>query len=105
MSGWERAHSIVVAVQRQADLLEVVGTTHPVGGLPNHLDRGKEQADQEGDDRDHHEEFNERERGSLTTGTHGQVSLKEQVLSSIAQGSPRSGLGPPLTAGFLATQG
>jgi hypothetical protein len=48
-----------VVVQRQADLLEVVGALDPPRGLARRLDGRQEQADQDGDDRDHDQEFNQ----------------------------------------------
>jgi hypothetical protein len=49
-------------VDGQPDLLEVVATTHPVGGLAHLLDRGQQQADEHRDDRDHNQQFDEGER-------------------------------------------
>jgi hypothetical protein len=51
-------------VQAQADLLEVVGALGAGGCLAHFLDGGHEQGDQDGDDRDHHQEFDQGE--SLT---------------------------------------
>jgi hypothetical protein len=48
-------------VQAEADLLQVVRTLHPPGRLTRRLDGGQQQGDQDGDDRDHHQEFDERE--------------------------------------------
>src|SRR5262249_2646381 len=49
----------------QHDLLEVVGTGRAVRGLADLLDSGDQQADQDGDDGDHHQQFDQRERPSL----------------------------------------
>src|SRR5262245_21920117 len=50
----------VVVVQAEADLLEIVGALHPVGGLPDLLNGREKQADQDRDDGDDDEEFDER---------------------------------------------
>jgi hypothetical protein len=44
-----------VVVDRQPELLEVVGALGAPGGLAGRLDRGQEQGDQDGDDRDDHQ--------------------------------------------------
>jgi hypothetical protein len=51
-------------VGRQANLLEVVGTGHPVGGLAHLLHSWQEQADQDGDDGDDYQQLDEREAAS-----------------------------------------
>jgi len=51
----------VVVVQRQADLFEVVGAAHAGGGLADLLDGGEEEADQDGDDRYHLQQLDQRE--------------------------------------------
>ena len=53
---------VVVVVDGQADLLQVVRALGPGGGLPDLLDGGQEQADQDGDDGDHHQQLDQRER-------------------------------------------
>src|SRR5262245_44340842 len=52
----------VVSVSGHAHLLEVVGALDAAGGLAHLLHRGQEQADEDGDDGDHHQQLNERER-------------------------------------------
>jgi len=52
----------VVAVQTQPELLHVVHALGTSGGLPDLLDGRQQEADQHGDDGDHHEQFDERER-------------------------------------------
>jgi hypothetical protein len=59
----QEAVRVVVVVAGQPDLLEVVGALHAVGGVADLLDRGQQQADQDRDDRHHHQEFDERKRG------------------------------------------
>jgi hypothetical protein len=48
-------------VHPEADLPQVVGTLDPRGGLPDLLDGGEEQPDEDGDDADDDEEFDEGE--------------------------------------------
>jgi len=52
-------------VDPERDLLEVVGALHAVGGFADLLDRGQQQPDQDGDDRDDDEQLDEREAGAL----------------------------------------
>jgi hypothetical protein len=42
-------------------LLEVILALHPSGSFPGGLDRGKKEADEGADDRDHDEQLNQRE--------------------------------------------
>ena len=58
----ELLEGVVVVVCRQGDLLEVVQALGTVGGLADFLHRGEEQADQDGNDRNHHQQFNQGER-------------------------------------------
>jgi len=51
----------VEVVQRQAELLEVVAALHAGGGFAHLLDRGQEQADEDGDDGDDHQQLDQRE--------------------------------------------
>jgi hypothetical protein len=44
-------------VQRDAELLEVVGALHPSGRLSRGLHRGQKQGDEESDDRDNHQDL------------------------------------------------
>ena len=48
-------------MKRQAELLHVVLTLHAGGGLADLLDGGQQQADQDGDDGDHHQQLDEGE--------------------------------------------
>jgi hypothetical protein len=52
----------VVIVESQAVLLEVVAAAAASGRLTRRLNGGQEQADEGPDDRDDHQEFDERER-------------------------------------------
>ena len=56
-----------MVLKGQADLFEVVRAAD-YGRPPRHfLDGGQQQADQYGNDGDYHQQFDQRERGSLTT--------------------------------------
>jgi len=56
-------------VTGQAELLEVVGALHACGGLSDLLDGGQQQADEDGDDGDHHQQLDQRERTARRGGT------------------------------------
>ena len=58
--------SIVVAVQRYADLVKVVLALRPCRGLPDFLHSGHQERNQNGDDRDDDQQFDQSER--LTHG-------------------------------------
>ena len=58
----------MVVVQGQADLLQVVDALGAAGGLARRLHGGQEQADQDGDDGDHHQQFDQRETGAAEGG-------------------------------------
>jgi hypothetical protein len=51
----------VVIVQRQTELLEVVGAAHTVGGLADLLDGGQQQANEDGNDGDDDQKLDQRE--------------------------------------------
>jgi hypothetical protein len=61
-------------VERQAQLLQVVGASHTVGGFANLLHGGKEQTDQNCDDGDYHQQFNQGKTLPIIPG-HVQTSL------------------------------
>src|SRR5262249_33441775 len=67
IAGREALHGPVVVVQSQADLLEVVLTLAACGGLTHLLHGGQEQANEDGDDGDHHQQLDQGETrpGSL----------------------------------------
>ena len=50
-----------VVVDAEPHLLEVVGALRTPGRLARRLDGGQEQGDQDGDDRNHHQQLDERE--------------------------------------------
>ena len=57
---------VVVDLKRQGHLLEIVAAGHPPRRLTRRLHGRQEQADEGGDDRDHHEQFDEGETDSGT---------------------------------------
>src|SRR5690606_24823647 len=56
----QNAVRVVVVVHCQADLLQVVAALGAAGGLSCLLDGRQQQRNQDRDDRDHHEQFNQR---------------------------------------------
>src|SRR5262249_20248260 len=64
LAGGQPAVDVVEGVQGDADLLEVVAALHSAGGLTDLLDGGQQQADQDGDDRYHHQQLDQRERST-----------------------------------------
>src|SRR5262249_46944760 len=64
-TGREALGSRVEVVHRQADLLEVVRTRHPCRRFTYFLDGGQEQADEDGNDGNHHHQFDQRERATF----------------------------------------
>ena len=66
------ADDVVVIVDGDADLLQVVDALRAPGGLARGLDGGQQQRDQNGDDRDHHQQFDQGET-SASRFTHGQL--------------------------------
>src|SRR5262249_15978411 len=59
-SRWKSAVAVVVAVQSQTELLEVVDTLNPIGGLADSLYRRHQETDQDGDDRDNDQQLDQR---------------------------------------------
>ena len=62
---------VVAVVDRQDQLFEVVGALGTSGRFPHLLDGGQEQADEDGDDGDHHQQLNQRKTGPGTALKHG----------------------------------
>jgi hypothetical protein len=50
----------MIVVQRQAQLFHVVAALRAAGRFTRLLDRGQQQGDQDRNDRDHHQQLNER---------------------------------------------
>ena len=84
----EDAVGAVVIVQRQPDLLEVVGALRSPGRLTGRLDGRQEQGDQDRDDGDDHEQLDERERSPRLT-FHRSI-LPEERNMKIIQGDRQS---------------
>src|SRR5262249_16026355 len=55
---------IVVVVEAQSPLLEIVDTLRAGGGLPDLLQRGHQESDQNGDDSDNDKQLDKRERSA-----------------------------------------
>ena len=66
----EVAQRGLVVVEGEAELLEVVGTTHPRRRLADLLHRGEQQADEDRDDGDDDEQFNQGECSLLAHGVY-----------------------------------
>jgi hypothetical protein len=62
---------IVIAVQRDADLPEIVRALHTPRRLPRRLHGGQQEPDQDADDRDDNEQLNQREPAATC---HGAIS-------------------------------
>src|SRR5262249_17407591 len=58
---WEGALGVMVAVHGQPELLQVVGALNAGCRRAHLLDGGYEQADEHGDDGDHHQQLDQRE--------------------------------------------
>jgi hypothetical protein len=63
--GREVVVGVVVVVQGEGTLLHVVRALHPVGGLPDLLDRRQEQADEDSDDGDDDQQFDQGEAAGV----------------------------------------
>jgi len=57
-------------VDGQPELLQVVRAGGAGGGLADLLDGGEEQPDQDGDDRDHHQQLDQRESRTVARRSH-----------------------------------
>ncbi len=74
----------MIAVHRQPDLFQIIGALRPPRRLACRLDRGQQQRNQDRDDRDHDQEFDERE--PRTTNDHVQVSERGRDYLSASRG-------------------
>ena len=66
----ELAVGALEVVQPEAELLQVVLALHPGRRLPHLLHGGEQQADQDGDDGDHHQQFDQGEPGAGRSVSH-----------------------------------
>jgi hypothetical protein len=67
-SVWERLVGIVIAVQRERQILEVVLALRAAGRFAGGLDGRQQQCDEDANDRDDDQELDERERSGLGAG-------------------------------------
>jgi hypothetical protein len=65
-------------VDGQADLLEVVGALHAVGRLAHLLHGGQEQADQDGDDGNHHQQLDQGKSRPFSHGLTQQGGMRQE---------------------------
>ena len=76
--GRKRAVRVDEVVDRQRELLHVVRTLHPTGRLARRLNGGKEQPNQDADDRDYDQQFDEGETASrMGVQVHFESSYKK----------------------------
>jgi hypothetical protein len=68
----------MVAVQRQPDLLEIVGALSACRGFPHLLDGRQQQADQDGNNGDDDEQVDQREGEARGSCAHGVALLSEK---------------------------
>ena len=66
--GGRHVHLVGVrtALDRDGHLMQVVAARHACGGLAHFLDCGQEQADENGDDGDHHQQLDQREAAAAS---------------------------------------
>jgi hypothetical protein len=57
-------------VQGHADVVHVVGALDAPGGVAHLLGGRQQQADEDGDDRDHHQQFDQRETQASVRAIH-----------------------------------
>jgi hypothetical protein len=55
-------------LERQPDLLEIIGADHAVGGVADLPHGGQQQRDQHADDGNHDQQFDQRERPGSARG-------------------------------------
>ncbi len=77
---WEELGGVMVVVQREAKLLEVASALSSTGSLTSLLHSREQQCDQDGDNRDDHQQFDECERFSTNFGPGHQKSPKTKYL-------------------------
>jgi hypothetical protein len=70
VAGWKPTGAVVVTVERESDLLEIIGTLNPRCRGSDFLNGRHKQADQDANDRDHHQEF---DQGKGTSRAHIQT--------------------------------
>src|SRR5262249_52713106 len=79
-AGRELLEAVVVVLPRQGDLLDVVLAGGAVGALTHLLDGGDEQADEDGDDGNHHQQLDQREATPTPRRSAGRVEHEPTYL-------------------------
>src|SRR4029077_8164081 len=74
----ELGERVVVVVDGQPDLVQVVRALHPVGGLPDLLHRGQQQANEDRDDGNDNEQLDERKGGATARGHGRSLGMDER---------------------------
>src|SRR5262245_49884154 len=85
------------------DLVEVVRRLHTCGGRTDLLDGRQQEADQDGDDGDHHEQLDERESGGATP--RGEVGTHQLSFPNALQGNTTRSRPDPFKTGVSPSQG
>jgi hypothetical protein len=70
---------LVVVVEGEADLLQVVDAPGPPRRLARRLDGGQQQGDQDGDDRDDHQQLDQREAPVVASRSHRLIPRPRMV--------------------------
>src|SRR5262249_9302076 len=90
VAGWRQPfHGVLKVQDRQSDLPQVVLTAHPGRGLTHFLDGRQQQTNQHGNDGDHHEQLNERKRGTLAK--HNAPRKQEESVGRVGSAAGRVG--------------
>src|SRR5262249_14568157 len=99
----DRPVSVMVIVDRHANLLEVVSTSATGGGLADFLDRRQQERDEDADNGNHHQQFDEGKPATLpgnhdpSPRTHQEIKI---VLAWAALKKTPTGINPnPCGAG------
>jgi hypothetical protein len=78
-SGPQREHpeDVVIVVHGNAELLQVVAALRPAGRFAGGLDGGKQQGDEDRDNRDYHQQLNQRK--TSPSRSHKQPFLAKEM--------------------------
>src|SRR5580700_1788657 len=91
----------MIVVLRQGHLFEIVAALRSPCGFARRLDGGEQECDQDGDDGDHHQEFDEREPGLSLVWHNRPLFGKSSMTPPLAPDQRRieaETLAPPLTS-------
>jgi hypothetical protein len=87
--------AVVIVVHGDPQLLQIVLAGRPVGGLAHLLDGGDKQPDQDRNDRNHHQQFNQREARASEESlrarrrlAHGRVRLGNEESVGVVRPHP-----------------